>query len=392
MVLMVTSETLTGISAPDAASPAIGSLRAAGNARPQLTVVIPTYCEAGNIAAMIAALDAALASIRWEVIFVDDDSPDGTMSAIRAIGANDPRVRAMRRVGRRGLAGAVIEGMLASGADIVAVVDADLQHDEKLLPRMLSEIEVGGADIVIGTRYSQSGEAREGFSTARRISSTLATALSNLLLRTNVSDPMSGFFMLKRSLIDTIAPSLSPGGFKLLLDILASAPSGVRIREIPYVFRPRRVGKSKLDGIVIADFLGLLLAKVSGNLLPPRFVLFALVGSLGLVIHLFALRSALHFSGTSFNVAQIFASFVAMTFNFFLNNVLTFRDRRLSGFEAIKGLLIFYVVCSVGALANIGVADLVYSHDTTWWRAGIAGALMAAVFNYAVSSAFTWRR
>ncbi|WP_024275648.1 glycosyltransferase family 2 protein [Hyphomicrobium sp. 802] len=361
-------------------------------ARLQLSVVVPTYCEAGNIASMISALDAALAGINWEVIFVDDDSPDGTMSTIRSIGAHDGRVRALRRVGRRGLAGAVIEGMLASGADIVAVVDADLQHDEKLLPDMLRDIETGKSDIVIGTRYDQTGDAREGFSATRRVSSMLATALTNMLLKTNVSDPMSGFFMLKRSIIDTIAPKLSPGGFKLLLDILASAPSGVRVSEKPYVFRPRKVGQSKLDGLVIADFLGLLLTKTTGNLVPPRFFLFALVGATGLIIHLAALRSAIVLARASFNEAQIFAAFVAMTFNFFLNNALTFRDRRLSGVDIISGLLTFYVVCSVGTLANIGVADLVYNHDPNWWRAGIAGALMAAVFNYAASSALTWRR
>jgi dolichol-phosphate mannosyltransferase len=361
-------------------------------ARLQLSVVVPTYCEAGNIASMISALDAALAGINWEVIFVDDDSPDGTMSTIRSIGAHDGRVRALRRVGRRGLAGAVIEGMLASGADIVAVVDADLQHDEKLLPEMLRDIETGKSDIVIGTRYDQTGDASEGFSATRRVSSMLATTLTNMLLKTNVSDPMSGFFMLKRSLIDTIAPKLSPGGFKLLLDILASAPTGVRVSEKPYVFRPRKVGQSKLDGLVIADFLGLLLTKTTGNLVPPRFFLFALVGATGLIIHLAALRSAIVLAHASFNEAQIFAAFVAMTFNFFLNNALTFRDRRLSGVDIISGLLTFYVVCSVGTLANIGVADLVYNHDPNWWRAGIAGALMAAVFNYAASSALTWRR
>lgn len=368
-------------------------LRAANlPARLQLSVVVPTYCEAGNIASMISALDAALAGINWEVIFVDDDSPDGTMSTIRSIGAHDGRVRALRRVGRRGLAGAVIEGMLASGADIVAVVDADLQHDEKLLPEMLRDIETGKSDIVIGTRYDQTGDASEGFSATRRVSSMLATTLTNMLLKTNVSDPMSGFFMLKRSLIDTIAPKLSPGGFKLLLDILASAPTGVRVSEKPYVFRPRKVGQSKLDGLVIADFLGLLLTKTTGNLVPPRFFLFALVGATGLIIHLAALRSAIVLAHASFNEAQIFAAFVAMTFNFFLNNALTFRDRRLSGVDIISGLLTFYVVCSVGTLANIGVADLVYNHDPNWWRAGIAGALMAAVFNYAASSALTWRR
>jgi dolichol-phosphate mannosyltransferase len=360
--------------------------------RPRLSVVIPTYCEAGNIAAMIAALDTALAGIRWEVIFVDDDSPDGTMSVIRGLGERDDRIRAMRRVGRRGLAGAVVEGMLASGADIVAVVDADLQHDEKILPDMLRDIESGTSDLVIGTRYDQSGDSREGFSATRQLSSTLATTLTNTLLRTNVTDPMSGFFMLKRSIVDAIAPSLAPGGFKLLLDILASLPEGVRVSEKPYVFRPRKVGKSKLDGIVIADFLGLLLSKVTGNWVPPRFFLFALVGATGLLIHLATLRTALVIGGTSFNVAQISASFIAMTFNFFLNNALTFRDRRLSGLQAVRGLLSFYLVCSVGTIANIGVADLIYDQSPDWLLAGVAGAVMAAVFNYAVSSSFTWRR
>ncbi len=389
----MTSDLQAGVSAPPPASSSpTASPSSPLRTRPRLSVVIPTYCEAGNIAAMIAALDAALAGIRWEVIFVDDDSPDGTMSVVRSVGEHDDRVRAMRRVGRRGLAGAVIEGMLAAGADVVAVVDADLQHDEKLLPDMLREIESGKSDLVIGTRYDQSGDAREGFSATRRLSSALATGLTNVLLRTNVSDPMSGFFMLKRSIVDTIAPKLAPGGFKLLLDILASLPSGIRVSEKPYVFRPRKVGKSKLDGVVVADFLGLLLSKITGNWVPPRFFLFALVGALGLVIHLASLRSAIVLAGTSFNAAQIFASFVAMTFNFFLNNALTFRDRRLSGFEAIRGLLIFYAVCSIGTLANIGVADLVYNQDPNWWRAGIAGALMAAVFNYAASSALTWRR
>ncbi len=360
--------------------------------RLRLSVIIPTYCEAGNVAAMIAALDTALAGVRWEVIFVDDDSPDGTMSVVRSLGERDDRIRAMRRVGRRGLAGAVIEGMLAAGADVVAVVDADLQHDEKLLPDMLRDIESGKSDLVIGTRYDQTGDARQGFSATRRWSSMLATGLTNMLLRTNVSDPMSGFFMMKRSIVDAIAPKLAPGGFKLLLDILASLPSGVRVSEKPYVFRPRKVGQSKLDGVVVADFLGLLLSKLTGNWISPRFFLFALVGATGLIVHLTALRSAIVLGGTSFNEAQIFASFVAMTFNFFLNNALTFRDRRLGGLQAVRGLLSFYVVCSIGTLANLGVADLVYNHDPNWWRAGIAGALMAAVFNYAVSSTLTWRR
>ena len=358
---------------------------------PRLSVIVPTYCEAENIDPMIAALDAALAGIRWEVIFVDDDSPDGTADLVRTRGECDGRVRAIRRIGRRGLAGAVIEGMLASAADIVAVIDCDLQHDEKLLPRMLSDVEAG-ADLVIASRYSSTGDAKGGFSGLRQQGSALATRLTNILLRTKVSDPMSGFFMIRRDAIDKIAPKLSTGGFKLLLDILASAPAGLKIAEVPYTFRPRQLGKSKLDGVVVADFVGLILAKLTGNWVSPRFFLFALVGATGLVVHLAALRSILQLTALPFNAAQFLAASVAMTSNFFLNNALTFRDRRLSGMEALKGLVTFYLVCSVGTLANVGVGELIYLRDASWWHAGIAGALMAAVFNYAVSSMLTWRK
>jgi dolichol-phosphate mannosyltransferase len=366
--------------------------RAVSVVRPRLSVIVPTYCEAENIDPMIAAIDKALAGIPWEVIFVDDDSPDGTVEAVRSRAEHDGRLRAIRRIGRRGLAGAVIEGMLASSADVVAVIDADMQHDEKLLPRMLEDVEGGKVDLVIATRYADAGAADAGFSRLRLSASTLATRLTNLLLRTKVSDPMSGFFMIRRDAVDKIAPKLSTGGFKLLLDILASAPSGLKITEVPYAFRPRQLGRSKLDAVVIADFVGLLLAKFTGNSVSPRFFLFSLVGASGLVVHLSALRAILVTTHLPFNTAQVLAAFVAMTTNFFLNNALTFRDRRLTGAAALKGLLTFYLVCSVGTLANVGVAELVYLRDPSWWRAGIAGAVMAAVFNYAVSSMLTWKR
>lgn len=360
--------------------------------RPRVSIIVPTYCEAENVAPTIAAIEGALGAIAWEIIFVDDDSPDGTVAAVRTLGEHDARVRVIRRVGRRGLAGAVIEGMMASAADTVAVIDADLQHDEALLPKMLDAIEAGNADLVIATRYAQSGNAGGGFSKLRRNASTFATMLSNLLLKTNVSDPMSGFFMIRRDAIDGIAPNLATGGFKLLLDILASAPAGLKIVEMPYQFRPRQLGTSKLDALVIADFLGLLLSKLSGNSISPRFFLFALVGATGLIVHLAALRTFLMTTHIPFNAAQFAAAFVAMTSNFFLNNALTFRDRRLTGVAAFKGLLTFYLVCSIGTLANVGVAELIYLRDASWWRAGIAGAIMAAVFNYAVSSMLTWRK
>ena len=355
---------------------------------PELTIVVPTFNERGNVGTLAARLDAALAGRRWEAIFVDDDSPDGTAAAVRELGARDPRIRCIRRVGRRGLAGACIEGMLAAQAPVVAVIDADLQHDESALPAMLAAIE-GGADIVVATRYAGGGEA-SSFSALRGAMSRGATLATQLLLKVPSSDPMSGFFMLRRAVVEAVAPKLATQGFKILLDILASVPPGLTIAEVPYAFGVRHSGASKLDNRVMIDFLGLLLSKATGGAISMRFVSFASVGGLGLIVHLIALRLGL-VGGASFTAAQTLATVVAMTFNFFVNNVLTYRDRRITGWRLIPGLLIFYAVCGLGAFANVGVGSWVFIETSRWWVAGLAGSLLGAMWNYLSSTALVWK-
>lgn len=357
---------------------------------PELSIVVPTFNEAENVSLVVKRVAEALADIEWEIIFVDDDSPDGTAAAARRIAQRDPRVRCLRRIGRRGLAGACIEGMLASSAAAVAVMDADLQHDETLLPRMLESIR-RGADLAVGTRFAAGGTARGGLSRLRHWGSQLATGAARRLLGVRLSDPMTGFFMVRRELLDALAPGLSTQGFKVLLDIVASSKQPLRIVELPYEFRPRRHGQSKLDSLIVLEYLGLLLAKLSRDWLSLRFVLFALVGASGLIVHLWALRQGLAL-GIDFDWAQTLAAFAAMTSNFVLNNQLTYRDRRLKGLAALRGLLTFYAVCSVGTIANVGVANWVYGSRPSWWLAGTAGAIMGLVFNYAASSLLTWRR
>jgi dolichol-phosphate mannosyltransferase len=356
----------------------------------ELSVVVPTFNEAQNVPLLVARLAEALAGTRWEVIFVDDNSPDGTATAARRIASLDPRVRCIRRIDRRGLAGACIEGLLASSAAVVAVMDGDLQHDETLLCRMLENIR-GGADLVIGTRFAPESGAPGGLSRLRQFASRLAIGTAKRLLGVRLSDPMSGFFMMRRELFDAVAPRLSTQGFKVLLDIVASSQQPLRIVELPFEFRSRQHGASKLDSLVIFEYVGLLLAKLSGDWLSIRFVLFALVGGTGLFVHLWALQQALAL-GVEFVWAQTLAAFAAMSSNFVLNNQLTYRDRRLRGLAALRGLLTFYVVCSVGTIANVGVAHWVYGSRSIWWLAGTAGALMGVVFNYAASSVLTWRR
>jgi len=353
----------------------------------ELSVVLPTFKERGNVAELVRRLDAALHGIAWEAIFVDDNSPDGTADAVKEMAATDPRVRCLKRIGRRGLAGACIEGMLSSSAAVVAVMDADLQHDETALPAMLEKIR-GGADLVAATRYVEGGSA-ESFGEARGAISRLATRITHGLLGISLSDPMSGFFMMRRDKFDQVAPRLTPAGFKILLDI-ATAGSDLKIAEQPFVFGTRHSGESKFNAQVGIEFLGLLGAKLSGGLVDPRFIFFVLVGALGLVVHLLVLKAAL--PSTPFWVAQSIATFAAMTSNFFLNNELTYRDRRLKGWSMLWGFIAFCLFCAAGALTNIGLASWLFSAEReTWWVAGAAGALMGAFWNYAMSSLFVWR-
>ncbi|MDB5552783.1 MAG: dolichol monophosphate mannose synthase [Rhizobium sp.] len=364
---------------------------ASRQAAPELTVVVPTYAERDNIAELVRRLKIVLAGVNWEVVFVDDDSPDGTSRLAKSIGSADPHIRCIRRVGRRGLSGACIEGILSSSAPVVAVMDADLQHDEALLPQMLHEIR-HGADLVIASRYTAGGSAEQGFSGIRRWGSELATRMARTLMGTQVSDPMSGFFMIRRETIEDHAKALAGEGYKLLMDILWTAGKSLKVVELSYRFRERQRGESKLDTLVTVDYLGLMFSKLFGGVLPVRFLMFGAVGVSGIAVHLLILNFALSTLHLSFAWSQFSAVMVAMTWNFVINNQLTYRDARLTGWRFLTGLLMFYLACSIGSVGNVGVASWIYSFHATAWLAGLAGAIIGSVFNYAISSALIWKR
>lgn len=357
---------------------------------PELTIVVPTRNERDNVGVLVDRLISALDGIAWEVVFVDDDSPDGTCEVVKTLAAADPRVRCIYRVGRRGLSGACIEGMLSSAAPFVAVMDADLQHDEYLVPKMLEALR-GGADLAVGTRYAPGGSTGTGFSAFRRWGSRQAIQLTKKLLGVEVSDPMSGFYMIRKPLVEAMAGSLWPQGFRLLLDIVVTSPNKLKTVEIPFTFRTRPSGESKMDSLVTFQFFGLLASKATGGLLPPRFLMFALVGGSGIVVHLTALDVLYAVLGWRFVLSQLSATFIAMTSNFFLNNIFTYSDRRLRGTALLVGLITFYIVCSFGTLANVSVASFLYGVDqSTPLLSGFAGAMMSVVFNYAATKALTW--
>ena len=359
---------------------------------PELTLVIPTMNERGNIAELVRRLDHVLAGLAWEVIFVDDDSADGTRDEIRRLAQSDGRLRCLHRIGRRGLSSACIEGIQASQAPYVAVMDTDLQHDETLLPKMLASLKAEPLDLVVGSRYVEGGGLGD-WNKRRANISGFATKLGRLVLKTEIADPMSGFFMLRREAFDRAVRHMSAVGFKILVDLLASSPTPLKLKELPFEFRLRHSGESKLDAFVAWEYIVLLLDKILGPYIPVRFVLFSLVGGIGVVAHLTILGLSLHVLQLSFAVAQGLAAGLAMIGNFTLNNFLTYSDRRLKGWGFVKGLISFALVCGVGYAGNVGVAKYLFdSNGSSWWLAGIAGAAIGSVWNYAVSSVVTWKR
>jgi dolichol-phosphate mannosyltransferase len=356
----------------------------------ELSIVVPTFNECGNILPLLNRLETALAGLRWEVIFVDDDSPDATADIISKVARQSSHVRVIRRIGRRGLTSACVEGVLSSSAPFFAVIDADMQHDESLLPQMFNKLKEHRLDLVIGSRYVQGGSVAR-WNRKRRWLSHIASKVARLVVKVELNDPMSGFFIMRRQPFDEALPYLSQHGFKFLLDLFASTPRVLQFAELPYEFRSRKCGESKFDAMVVWAYAMLLADKLFGQLVPPRFVLFIAVGAFGLLVHLVALTATLY-GGFAFATSQTIAALTAMTFNFVLNNLATYRDKRLRGIAFVKGLLSFYVICSVGAVANIGIAAFLYSDKSVWWVAGLAGALVGSVWNFALSNMFTWER
>ncbi|OYX61742.1 MAG: dolichol monophosphate mannose synthase [Novosphingobium sp. 32-60-15] len=369
----------------------------------QLAVILPTYRERANIAPMVARLDAALQGVAWEAIFVDDNSPDGTADEARRISLDDPRIRVIERIGRRGLASAAIEGMCATAAPIVAVMDADQQHDPALLPQMLAAVEGGEYDLAYASRFAE-GASTEAWGRPDRVkASGLANRIANKVTGVELSDPMSGYFMIRADTLRADAHRLSGVGFKILLDILATVDRPLKVKEFPLHFAARAEGESKLDQTVVFEFLVGLYDKWLGRIIPTRFALFGTVGAMGVVVQLGALWVLLKLiagerfvygnwsESATFNTANTLAAIIAMTFNFILNNELTYSDKRLRGAGPImRGWAQFALTCSLGLLTNIGSAAVLKTIGFPAVIAVIVGIVLGSVWNFALSSRFVW--
>jgi dolichol-phosphate mannosyltransferase len=356
-----------------------------------LAIVLPTFNESKNVSILVDRLASALPGIHYEIVFVDDDSPDGTANAVRRLAQQHDNVRVLQRIGRRGLASACIEGILAASAPYVAVMDADLQHDESVLPEMLRRIRDENLDLVVASRNIAGGSMGE-FAGWRVKLSQLGKRLSLMGAEHELSDPMSGFFMVRFSAFERFAHRLSAIGFKILLDIVLSAGPGLRIGEVPYRFRLREHGESKLDFMVGLEYFELLVDKHLGDLVNVRFVLFGMVGAIGVGVHLLILRAFLHLSSLSFASSQAVTTFIVMILNFVLNNSVTYRDRRLRGWAFLGGLITFCLACGLGVAANVSIANEAFRRGVPWVLSALIGLVFTAVWNFGVTSMTTWRQ
>ena len=358
-----------------------------------LTIILPTLNERDNLAPLVERIETALGSEGWEVLVVDDNSSDGTAEEARRLARADGRIRVIQRIGRRGLSSAAIEGFCATAAPFVAVMDADHQHDPALLVPMLEAVKSGEADVAVASRFAEGASTAEWAQPEREKLSGVANTLARKLTGVDLTDPMSGYFLLRTETALALVPRLSGIGFKILLDLLATSDKPLRVKDIPMNFAARRAGESKLDRAIAVDFLAGLYDKAFGNIIPTRFALFGTVGALGVGVHLAILYVCLLLAGAQFAWGQGIATLGAMTFNFWLNNFLTYRDRRLeTAGRLLRGWASFVIACSVGAVANVAIAALLFERGVPSLLAALVGIAIGSVWNYALSSRFVWGR
>jgi dolichol-phosphate mannosyltransferase len=355
-----------------------------------LSVIVPTFNESGSIEELLRRIACCLEGVHWEILVVDDNSPDGTATLVQQLSQHDPRIHCLKRVGSRGLSSACLDGMALATGRYLAVIDADLQHDETLLPAMLHVMMAGSHDVVIGSRYLDGGSIAS-WSRCRRVMSSAATWLTCALLDVALSDPMSGFFMIRREVVTLAAGRLSDSGFKLLLDLVVSSPEPLRTAELPYRFSPRLHGSSKLDWRVLWTFAMLLMRQLRGRSFGG-FARFSVIGASGVVVHFAVLDCAQSLLACSFALAQTLAVLVSMTSNFVLNNRLTFPSARLRGKAFFTGLSRFGLLCAIGAIVNVAVADAMAHESSMRLCAAAAGIVAGALCNYTTTSVLVWRR
>ena len=355
-----------------------------------ISVVTPTYNEAENIGVLISRISEVLKDIPHEIIVSDDDSPDETWKIAEDISKENPNVRCLRRMENRGLYPAVLDAFEIANGKYLAVIDADLQHDETKLPDMLEEIENNGHGLVIGTRYAEGG-GTEGWSRTRLFISKATNFVAGILMKRRCSDMMSGFFMIEQETYKQIKEKLNPRGFKILMDIIQNLPKDKAIGQVPYIFRPREQGESKLDKKVMFDFLvSLYELSIIGKYIPLKFLKFCLVGLSGVGVNWLILFLGKDFTEIDIRIVIVSAILVSMLSNFVLNNIWTFAKEAVEKPVLVK-IIQFFLICGIGAGINYIITYSLYKIDFLIYFASFLGIAAATIWNYILNSLITWR-
>jgi len=373
-----------------------------------VSVVTPTYNEAANVPLFVAAIGKVLAGLTYEIIVVDDDSPDRTWEVAGKLAEVDGRVRVIRRFGESGLSSAVMAGLGSARGQVLVVMDADLQHDEAVLPQMIELVRTNRADVVVGTRASEGG-SYGSWGTGRRLVSWVATLIARMLLRVPTTDPMSGFFAMSRASFDELAPRINPQGFKILLEFIGRRRPGLRVAEVGFTFRNRLHGETKLSPSVIRSYLLAVVELRVGRQVKGQFVLYSLVGLSGVAINLmvFSITDAIGLGAIDLGFSRplrwslLLGIQASILSNFVLNNYFTFWERRFHRQRLLVGLGQFEVISAFGVVVHVSIFQFL---ESTGWGVGLLGAttarlghdavgfMVALVSNYYLNVNYIWRR
>jgi dolichol-phosphate mannosyltransferase len=360
----------------------------------ELSLVIPTYNERENIASLVRSIHQLLtdSGCSFEIIIVDDDSPDKTWELVQTLTAKYPGLRLIRRIKEKGLAKAVTRGWQEARGEILAVMDGDLQHPPETLLTLIEALRKDGIEIAVASRHVQGGGVSD-WNVFRRLISWSATLTATWILPgtlATVRDPMSGFFALRRSVIDGIP--LNPTGYKILLEVL-SRGTYASVEEVPYTFVERKQGGSKFGLRQALEFLGHLarLSWTTGEL--TRLLQYLTVGLSGVLVNMGTLF-VLTFQGWSYISAGILAVESSILTNFLLNEIWTFADfsRRSASLGArLQRLFKYNLVCVGGAIINLALLWLMTEHVGIYFMLsnGI-GIIAATLWNYGMNANVTW--
>ena len=360
-----------------------------------ISIVIPTFNEVKNIIPLIKNLVALISNFEYEIIVVDDDSPDGTSEEVNKYMKFNKRIKLITRIGRSGLSSAIKEGLIFAQGKYLLVLDGDGQHHPSFVLDMIEEINMNKSDIVIGSRFLKTSNL-EGLSNKRSQGSKIANKLARISLHKNyskVTDYLSGCFCLEREKTKKFIRKIEINGFKFLYELLSLSKGDLVVKEVPLTFKERRFGYSKLDVAIVWDFLVSIIHNLTLRLLPRSAVSFGLVGISGIFVQLFVTSFLVEIFLIEFYKALPFAIMCAATSNFLINNQVTFRSERLKNLDLLIGLLKFLIVASLPVIANVGITTAFYKYiSTDTFFAQIAGIAIVYAWNYLASSSFVWKK